>query len=126
MLTQWDGWNVLADPIFSERCSPFQWAGPKRLRPSPVHAADLPPVDVCVISHNHYDHLDLETVKEMNSHHQSLIWMVPLGMKEWMTDQGVHNVVELDWSEKVTISDLSPKNRPPLTIHCMSVTSSLM
>jgi hypothetical protein len=125
VLTQWDGWNVLADPIFSERCSPVQWAGPKRLRPSPVQAIDLPPVDVCVISHNHYDHLDVNTVKEMNISHPNLIWMVPLGMKEWMADEGVHNVVELDWSEKVMISDLSGKNRPPLTIHCWCFSSCL-
>lgn len=118
MLTQWDGWNVLTDPIFSERCSPVQWAGPKRLRPSPVQAEDLPPVDVCVISHNHYDHLDAQTVVSLNKIHQKMIWMVPLGMRDWMTDIGVHNVVELDWSEKVTISDLSGKNRPPLTLHC--------
>jgi L-ascorbate metabolism protein UlaG (beta-lactamase superfamily) len=71
-----------------------------------------------MISHNHYDHLDVNTVKDLNRSHPNLVWMVPLGMKEWMADQGVHNVVELDWSEKVMISDLSGKNRPPLTIHC--------
>jgi N-acyl-phosphatidylethanolamine-hydrolysing phospholipase D len=84
------------DPIFSERCSPVQWAGPKRLRPSPVQAIDIPTVDVCMISHNHYDHLDVNTVKDLNRSHPNLIWMVPLGMKKWMAGQEVHNVVELD------------------------------
>ena len=73
---------------------------------------------MCVISHNHYDHLDVDSVKDLNKHHQHLIWMVPLGMKEWMINLGVQNVVELDWSEKVTLNDQSQKNRIPLTLHC--------
>ena len=83
VLVQWDGWSILADPIFSERCAPYQCVGPKRLRPSPAQAADLPPVDAIVISHSHYDHLDTNSVRDLAAHHQSAVFYVPLGMKSW-------------------------------------------
>ena len=79
VLAQWDGWNVLADPIFSHRCAPVQFAGPARVRPSPVSADELPPIDAIVISHNHYDHLDLNTVVALASRAQPTppVWCVP-------------------------------------------------
>ena len=64
VLTQWDKWNVLCDPIFSERCSPTQLIGPRRLQAPPLLAHELPPIDVICISHNHFDHLDLHSVRE--------------------------------------------------------------
>ncbi len=89
VLTQWEGWNVLADPIFSERCSPFSFAGPARLRPSPVHGKDLPQLDVIVISHNHYDHLDTQTVVDISATHPHVMWFVPLKMKQWFLGKNV-------------------------------------
>ena len=74
MLLQVEGWNVLADPIFSERCSMSQRVGPKRVRPSPVQAEDLPPVDVVVISHNHYDHLDYNSVMGLAQKDPPPLW----------------------------------------------------
>ena len=65
-LVQFDGVTVLTDPIFSERCSMVQFMGPKRYRPPPCTVEDLPKVDCVVISHNHYDHLDYNTVKALN------------------------------------------------------------
>lgn len=68
VLVQFDGISVLTDPLFSNRCSPFSFMGPKRYRPVPMEIHDLPPnLDAVVISHNHYDHLDYPTVKSLNS-----------------------------------------------------------
>ncbi len=121
VLVQWEGWNVLADPIFSERCSFSQSIGPRRCRPSPLQVDGLPRIDAVVISHNHYDHLDLETVKSLAKMRPPPIWFVPLGTKSWMAEAaGVHNVVEMDWSESVTLTaDDGGQARPPLTISCV-------
>ena len=109
VLIQWDGWCVLADPIFSERCSPVQWAGPRRVRPAPLCAAELPPVDVVVISHNHYDHLDYQTVRDLVKAQPSALFCVPLGMKCWFADvlgktSAAQRVIEMDWSESLTLT----------------------
>jgi N-acyl-phosphatidylethanolamine-hydrolysing phospholipase D len=120
VLAQFNGWNVLSDPIFSERCSPVQWAGPCRLRPPPLLAHQLPRIDAIVISHNHYDHLDTQSVVDLNTHHPDAMWFVPLGMKEWFDATGVYNVVEMDWSETIDLPNDSPsKERSPLTITCV-------
>ena len=140
VLVQWDGWNVVADPIFSHRCAPVQFAGPARVRPSPVKnvALDLPQkIDVIVISHNHYDHLDYQSVQALAKRKPAPIFFVPLGMKSWMTSCGVRNCVELDWADEALIidedfamynnddnynklnNDKKIKNRPPLTIGCL-------
>ncbi|EKX47349.1 hypothetical protein GUITHDRAFT_69665 [Guillardia theta CCMP2712] len=105
VLAQYDGWNVLTDPIFSERCSPSQWVGPRRYRRVPIQIQQLPPIHVVLISHNHYDHLDLQSVKELSQHSPSCLWVVPLGMKPWFDDLRVSRVVELDWSEEVFVRD---------------------
>lgn len=122
VLVQFNGWNVIVDPIFSERCSPSQWFGPSRLRPSPVkdNVSVLPKLDMCCISHNHYDHLDLNSIKELCAAHPDMVYCVPLGMKEWMTDSGVQNpILEMDWSESATINDMSGDLRCPVTVHCI-------
>lgn len=117
VLAQWDGWNVLADPIFSHRCFPVQFFGPARLQPSPVQADDLPRIDVVIISHNHYDHLDLDTVRALASAEHPPMWFVPLGTKEWMTAwANVHNVVEMDWGEQAT---LTHPGRPDMRLTCL-------
>ena len=64
-LIQADGLNILTDPIWSERSSPFSWAGPKRMRPPGIRFEDLPEIDAVILSHNHYDHLDLPTLKKL-------------------------------------------------------------
>lgn len=66
VLVQMDGLTILADPIFSDRCSPVQFLGPKRYRPPPCKVKDLPHIDAIIISHNHYDHLDHGSVKSLN------------------------------------------------------------
>ena len=64
-LIQMDGINILTDPIWSDRCSPVSWAGPKRHRPPGIRFEDLPPIDAVLISHNHYDHLDVPTLRRL-------------------------------------------------------------
>jgi N-acyl-phosphatidylethanolamine-hydrolysing phospholipase D len=96
LLIQMAGLNLLTDPQWSERASPFSWAGPRRLSPPGLEFADLPRIDAVVISHDHYDHLDLNTVKRLASTHDPL-FLVPLGMKAWFSDNGIPRVEELDW-----------------------------
>ena len=89
---------MLIDPIFSERASPVPFAGPKRIAPFPIDVPDLPPIDVVLISHNHYDHLDEATVRRLAAQPGS----PPLsscrsGSRRGSRDIGIDRVVELDW-----------------------------
>ena len=95
-LLQLQNLTILTDPIFSPRASPFRWIGPKRIRPPAIALANLPRVDVVLVSHNHYDHLDLETLRWLAREHRPLI-VTTLGNKAWLASRGVGNVVELDW-----------------------------
>lgn len=106
VLVQLDGINILTDPIFSERASPSQVVGPKRYRDVPCSVHDIPVIHAVVISHTHYDHLDLNTVVLLNSRFGSeLRWFVPLGLLTWMQQVGCENVVELDWWEENAIGE---------------------
>ena len=96
LLVQLDGINFLTDPNWGERASPISWAGPRRLSPPGLAFENLPQIDVVVISHDHYDHLDLGTVKRLAEKHNPL-FLVPLGLKAWFTDNGMSRVEELDW-----------------------------
>jgi L-ascorbate metabolism protein UlaG (beta-lactamase superfamily) len=102
------GLRVLFDPVFEERCSPFSWLGPKRYTEMPCQVGDIPIIDAVVISHNHYDHLSLPTVKEISGRHPNCHFFVPLGNKQWFNDLGIANVTELDWWEERDIT-LSPQ-----------------
>jgi N-acyl-phosphatidylethanolamine-hydrolysing phospholipase D len=106
-LVQAGGLNVLTDPIFSERAFPVQIAGPQRAQPPGVAVDDLPPIDVVIISHNHYDHLDRASVVALNARAQqdgsNTLFLVPLGQKPWFEDLGITHVVELDWWQKHTV-----------------------
>jgi len=96
LLVQLDGVNVLTDPHWGDRASPVSWAGPRRLAPPGLAFEDLPRIDVVVISHDHYDHLDLSTVRRLASAHDPL-FLVPLGLKAWFAGNGMTRVEELDW-----------------------------
>jgi N-acyl-phosphatidylethanolamine-hydrolysing phospholipase D len=96
LLVQLEGITLLTDPHWGDRASPLSWAGPRRLSPPGLAFEALPPIHVVLISHDHYDHLDLGTVKRLAAAHDPL-FVVPLGLKRWLAEQGVSHVVELDW-----------------------------
>lgn len=89
--------NVLTDPMWSERASPLAFAGPKRWVGPGVPFEELPPIDVVVQSHNHYDHLDARTVGKIADAFPSATWLVPLGLSEFVRARGAVQVAELDW-----------------------------
>jgi N-acyl-phosphatidylethanolamine-hydrolysing phospholipase D len=99
LLLQLHGINVLTDPQFSERASPVQWLGPRRVIVPGVPLAELPPIDIVVISHDHYDSLDRPTIRALRAREggTKTLFFVPLGLKEWFTDLDVTQVVEMDW-----------------------------
>ena len=102
LLLQVGGVNVLTDPHLTERASPVSFAGPKRRVPPALSFANLPHIDVVVISHNHYDHLDSATVRQLNRQKGGPPrFFVPLGQKAWFASEGIANVVELDWWDHV-------------------------
>jgi N-acyl-phosphatidylethanolamine-hydrolysing phospholipase D len=96
LLLQVDGLNILTDPQWSERASPVSFAGPRRVTRPGLRFEDLPPIHVVVISHDHYDHLDVATVHRLaQAHHPR--FLVPLGLRAWFADLGLTDVEELDW-----------------------------
>ncbi|MET7367613.1 MBL fold metallo-hydrolase [Streptomyces sp. NPDC005566] len=107
VLAEIDGRRVLFDPVWGERCSPFAFAGPKRLHPVPLPLAALGPVDVVVISHDHYDHLDLPTIRTLAG--TDTVFAVPLGVGAHLERWGVSpdRIHELDWNETVRIAGIS-------------------
>lgn len=96
VLIQMDGLNILTDPIWSERAGPLSWLGSKRVRSPGVKMEDLPGIDVILISHDHYDHLDLTTMKHLNEKYTPQI-LVGLGVKPILKDLKSDKIVELDW-----------------------------
>ncbi|RUO61871.1 MBL fold metallo-hydrolase [Pseudidiomarina insulisalsae] len=110
-LLQYRGMNVLTDPILSERASPLSFTGPKRLTPAPLTVAELPPIDVVIISHNHYDHLDQETILKLGN---QVDYFVPLGLTEWFVEQGIsaQRVHEFDWWDARSFNTLQATATP--------------
>lgn len=88
--------NFLFDPIFSERTSPVQWAGPRRVHPPGLALAALPRIDVVFLSHDHYDHCDTPTLRRLAADHAPL-FVTPLRNGDLLAAAGAKRVVELDW-----------------------------
>ncbi|MEV1019656.1 MBL fold metallo-hydrolase [Streptomyces sp. NPDC050264] len=107
VLAEIDGVRVLFDPVWGERCSPFAFAGPKRLHPAPLPLAALGPVDVVVISHDHYDHLDMPTIKALTG--TDTVFAVPLGVGAHLEHWGVpaDRLRELDWHESTEVGGVT-------------------
>jgi L-ascorbate metabolism protein UlaG (beta-lactamase superfamily) len=111
VLLQFDGLNVLTDPIYYERTSPFQFAGPKRNNPPGIRFDDLPKIDVLLLSHNHWDHLDIGTVRKLCNRDQPRVFC-SLGVKAFLEQEGCRNVQEMDWRQSLAVNDST-------TIHCV-------
>jgi L-ascorbate metabolism protein UlaG (beta-lactamase superfamily) len=97
VLLQLDGLNILTDPIYSERCSPVSFAGPKRVRPPGIRFEDLPPIDVVVLSHNHYDHMDVATLRRLQEKFPGVRIFAGLGNRAFLEGEGLRQVTEVDW-----------------------------
>ena len=106
LLVQEEGVRFLTDPQWSDRASPVSFAGPRRVVPPGLRFEDLPPIDFVVISHDHYDHLDAQTVERLWAAHRPR-FLVPLGLKAWFAELGIDAVDELDWWESRTIKGLT-------------------
>lgn len=111
VLLQFDGLNVLTDPIFEQRVSPFRFVGPKRNCPPGIRFNDLPKIDVLLLSHNHWDHLEISTVKKLCARDQPEVFC-PLGVKAFLEQHGCRNVTEMDWRQSAPIIDRT-------TLHCV-------
>ena len=107
-LVEIDGYRVLTDPVWSDRCSPSDTVGPQRLHPPPVQLEGLPAVDAVVISHDHYDHLDIDTVIAL-ARMQRAPFFVPLGVGAHLRAWGIpeHRIVELDWNQSAKVHELT-------------------
>ena len=102
--------NILTDPIWSERASPVAWAGPRRRRIPGVSWEDLPPIDTVLLSHNHYDHLDLPTLRRLAARGDSA-FIVPGRVARLLRSQNIGPAHELDWGESLSLRGS--------TIHCV-------
>ena len=96
---------ILTDPVFSERASPFKRLGPKRLIPPAISLNELPKIDVVTISHNHYDHLDIRSLKKLSKLNPNLIFLIPKGDIDIFNKKNIDNVKEFVWWEEISIDD---------------------
>lgn len=103
-LVQLDGLNVLTDPVWAERVSPVSFAGPRRYRPPGLRFEDLPPIDLVLISHNHYDHLCVPTLRRLARTHRPRI-VTGLGNRALLEREGIGRATEIDWWESTPIRD---------------------
>ena len=105
-LIQFPGLNILTDPVWSDRVGPISWLGLRRVRAPGVKLEDLPRIDLIVISHNHYDHLDESTIAGLTAAGQRPRYLVPLGVGAWFTERGIANVTEMDWWDSIDLGPL--------------------
>lgn len=106
-LVEIDGYRLLTDPVWAERCSPARSVGPQRLHPPPLPLEGLPALDAVLISHDHYDHLDMNTVRQL-ARTQRSVFVTALGVGAHLREWGIPaaRVVELDWGSSYSIDDL--------------------
>jgi N-acyl-phosphatidylethanolamine-hydrolysing phospholipase D len=104
---QLGGLNLLTDPMWSERAAPVRFAGPRRWVPPGVSRDALPPIDVVLISHNHYDHLDDATVRWLAARDPAATWLAPVGVGSFLRARGVGTVAELDWLDDGRVGEVT-------------------
>jgi len=113
-LIGFNGLNILTDPQFSERASPFSFIGPKRFVPPAITIKDLPKIDVILISHNHYDSFDEASLRALAKHSPMVRVLVPLGNGELAREWGLKNVQELDWYDLVKVDGVTFQSTPAI------------
>ena len=96
--------TFITDPIFSNTAGPLNIVGTKRVRAPSFEISQLPKIDLVLVSHNHYDHMDIRSMKKLRRKFDPL-FVVPLGNKKFLKSKGFKNVIELDWWQEQTISD---------------------
>ena len=96
-----NGVTILTDPIFSKRASPFKNIGPKRLIPPAIPLDAIPHIDIVTVSHNHYDHLDIHSLKKISKKHPEAIFLVPAGDEKLLKRKKIKNVYSFDWWESI-------------------------
>ncbi|MGH8727615.1 MAG: MBL fold metallo-hydrolase [Burkholderiales bacterium] len=107
-LLQLDGIIILTDPHLTKRASPVSFAGPTRVVPPALDFTDLPHIDVVVVSHNHYDHMDEETLVRLAAQPGGAPrYFVPLGLKRWFEARGIETAVELDWWDSHVVEGIT-------------------
>jgi N-acyl-phosphatidylethanolamine-hydrolysing phospholipase D len=112
ILLNHNGVTILTDPHFSGRASPVGFAGPKRVTPAPFEISDLPVVDVVLISHNHYDHLDRTSIADLIAYQPSIKFFVPLGLAKTLRKWGANDVTELDWWQTAMLNEIEIQPTP--------------
>ena len=107
MLIEIDGTRILTDPMFSDRASPATWVGPLRFGPPALEIAELPPIDAVLISHDHYDHLDVASIRALDA--AGAPFFVPLGVGAHLEYWGVDpkQITEMDWWEESRVDDVT-------------------
>jgi N-acyl-phosphatidylethanolamine-hydrolysing phospholipase D len=111
LLVQMDHTTFLTDPIWSDTASPVSFAGPRRFVAPGVALEDLPPIDFVLVSHSHYDHLDLDTLEALARRSADTRFFVPLGNRELLVERKIYNVTELDWGDTAVHEGVA--------IHCL-------
>ena len=101
-----NGITILTDPIFSDRASPFKNIGPKRLIPPAIPLEDIPKIDIVIVSHNHYDHLDINSLKRISKLHPEAVFLVPAGDLKLLNRKKVNNAYEFNWWESFILNDI--------------------
>jgi N-acyl-phosphatidylethanolamine-hydrolysing phospholipase D len=111
LLVQIDGINFLTDPMWSKTASPVPPIGPRRLVKLGLAIEDLPPIDFVVISHNHYDHMDVPTLKKLFTINPDTVFFVPMDNAKLLRKKGIKKVQQMDWGESIEFKNL--------VIHCL-------
>lgn len=111
VLLRINGLHIITDPHLSQRASPLPFLGPERKVAAPTSAQELPQVDVALVSHSHYDHLDVKTVRQLLRANPDVLFFVPLGLAPWFKARGINTVHELDWWDRYEHRELE--------IHCV-------
>jgi L-ascorbate metabolism protein UlaG (beta-lactamase superfamily) len=118
LLLQAAGWNVLTDPIWSRRCSPLPFAGPHRVHAPGLRFEDLPPIDVVLLSHDHYDHCDLPTLRRLSASHPEAVAVTTRGNDDLLRGAGFARVTALDWWQGTRLdAPVARGESPSLEVH---------